>query len=133
MSIGNYSGRGNNAGPAVDFFPLSGASASSPAVQITATTATTGGTTIHTSDAFAQDVLYITLSNTTAASVVVYNNLGSLATTGNQQTTLTAGQSTVAFNGNASISKSGNYSAWSTTTAGIFAFGYVARTYTATA
>jgi hypothetical protein len=131
MSIGNYSGRGNNAGPAVDFFPLSGATASSPAVLITATAA--AGTTIHTGDAFAQDVLYVTLSNVSAASLTVYTNLGSTATTGQQQTTLTAGQSTVAYNGNAAISKSGVFSAWTTATTGIYAFGYVARTYTATA
>ena len=129
----SYTGRGNNAGPAVDFFPLNGATASSPAVLITATTATGGGTTIHTADAFAQDVLYVTLSNVSAASLTVFTNLGSLATTGQQQTTLTAGQSTVVYNGNAAISKSGAFSAWTTATTGIYAFGYIARTYTATA
>lgn len=128
----NYSGRGNNAGPATDFFPLSAASASSPGIAVTATTGTGGGTAIHTADANAQDVCYVTLSNVSAASLTVFTNFGSLATTGQLQTTLSAGSSAVILNGNLSISKSGILGAWTTATTGIVAYGYVARTYTAT-
>ncbi len=127
-----YVGRGNNAGPATDFFPLSGATASSPAVTITATTATGGGTTVHTADANAQDVLFVSISNVSSAALVAYSNLGSLATTGTQQDSIAAGAHTVVFNGNAAISKSGAYSVWTTATTGLVAFGYIARTYTAT-
>lgn len=129
----NYLGRGNAAAPATEFFPLSGASASSPWVLITATTATGGGTVLHTADGFAQDVVFLTYSNVSAATLVAFTQLGSLATTGQQQNSLAAGGSAVAFNGNVTISKSGVLGAWTTATTGIYAFGYVARTYTATA
>lgn len=125
-----YTGRGNNAGPATEFFPLSGAAASSPGIGVTATAA--AGTTIHTSDANAQDVVFLTYSNVSAGSLTVFTNLGSTATTGQLQTTLTAGQSSVVFNGNVAISKTGVLSGWTTATTGIVAFGYIARTYTAT-
>lgn len=129
----NYVGRGNNSGPATDLFPITASVASSPAVLITGTTAA-AQTTVHTSDANTQDILYITLSNVGASSITAYHQLGSTTvTTGHQQTALSPGQSTVVFNGNATISKSGIYGIWSTATAGVYAFGYVARTYTATA
>lgn len=129
---GNYTGRGNNAGPATEFFPLSGATASSPGILITATTATGGGTTIHTADANAQDVLFITISNVSAAALTGHVNLGSLATTGNIQKSISAATFEVFSNGNASISKSGVVSGWTTASTGLYVYGYVARTYTAT-
>lgn len=129
---GNYTGRGNNAGPATEFFPLSGATASSPCILITATTATGGGTVIHTADANAQDVVFLTIANVSAGSLTGYVNVGSLATTGNIQQTISAAGFSVFSNGNVSISKSGNISAWTTATTGLYAYGYVARTYTAT-
>lgn len=129
---GFYTGRGNNSGPATEFFPLSGATASSPGILITATTATGGGTTIHTADANAQDVVYLTFSNVSSSALVAYTNIGSLATTGQIQTSLAAGTWNVASNGNVSVSKSGVVSGWTTATTGIYAYGYVARTYTAT-
>lgn len=127
---GNYTGRGNNAGPATEFFPLSGASASSPAVTITGTSAA-GQTTVHTGDANAQDVLFVTMSNFGASSITAYSNLGSTATTGTVQTTLVAGANSVVFNGNAAISKAGVYGVWTSATT-LAVFGYIARTYTAT-
>lgn len=128
----NYSGRGNNAGPATDFFPLSGATASSPGILVTATTATGGGTVLHTADLNAQDVVFLTYSNVTTGALTVYTQFGSLATTGQQQDSVSANAHAVAINGNVSISKSGVLGAWTTATTGIFAYGYVARTYTAT-
>lgn len=128
---GNYSGRGNNGGPATDFFPLSGATASSPAILITATSAA-GQTTIHTADLNAQDVVFLTFSNVSAASLTAFVNIGSLATTGNIQQTVSAGAFNVVSNGNVSISKSGVVGAWTTATTGLYVLGYVARTYTAT-
>ena len=129
---GNYTGRGNNAGPATEFFPLSGATASSPMILITATTATGGGTVIHTADANAQDVLFLTISNVSAAALTGYVNLGSLATTGNIQKSISPATFEVFSNGNFSISKSGSVSGWTSATTGLFVGGYVARTYTAT-
>jgi hypothetical protein len=128
---GMYNGRGNNAGPATEFFPLSGATASSPSILITATSAA-GQTTIHTADPNAQDVVFLSYSNVSSAALTVYTNLGSTATTGNIQTELESAAWNVASNGNFSISKSGVVGAWTTATTGIYAYGYVARTYTAT-
>lgn len=126
-----YTGRGNDAGPATDFFPLSGASASSPGVLITATSAA-GQTTIHTADANAQDVVFLTYTNVSAGALTVFTNIGSTATTGNMQTSVSAAGFQVVSNGNITISKAGVVGAWTTATTGIYAFGYVARTYTAT-
>lgn len=132
MSSYGYIGRGNNSGPATEFFPLSGATASSPGILITATTATGGGTTIHTGDANAQDVLYVTLTNVSGSSLTVFTNLGSLATTGTRQDTVAAGGSAFPYYGTVAISKSGVLSAWTSATTGIYAYGFVARTYTST-
>ena len=128
---GNYTGRGNNAGPATEFFPLSGATASSPGILITATIASSQNT-LHTFDANAQDVVFLSYSNVSAASLVVYTNVGSTATTGNIQTTVASAGFSVVSNGNFSGSKSGVLGAWTTATTGIYAYGYIARTYTAT-
>lgn len=129
---GFYAGRGNAAGPANEFFPLSGATASSPGILITATTATGGGTVVHTADANAQDVLYVTVSNVSAGTLVAYGQLGSLATTGIVPLSLSPGTFDVLSNGNIAISKSGVFGLWTTASTGLYAYGYVARTYTAT-
>jgi hypothetical protein len=128
---GQYLGRGNGASPATEFFPLSGSTASSPMILITATSAASQ-TTIHTADPNTQDVLFLTYSNVSAAGLVAYTNLGSTATTGNIQTTVNAGTFNVASNGNFTISKSGVVGGWTTATTGLYAYGYVARTYTST-
>lgn len=126
----SYLGRGNNAGPATDFFPLSGATASSPPILITATAA--AGTTLHTADLNSQDVVFLRISNVSAASLTAFVNVGSTATTGTLQVLVNAGAQTTVFAGDMAISKSGIVSAWTTATTGLFAYGYVARTYTAT-
>lgn len=129
--MSNYSGRGISAGPATEFFPLSGSTASSPMILVTAT-AVAGQTTIHTADLNSQDVLFLTYSNVSAASLVGFTNIGSTATTGNIQTTVAAGAIGVASSGNFTVSKGGVVGAWTTATTGLFVGGYVARTYTAT-
>lgn len=127
----SYTGRGINAGPATEFFPLSGATASSPGIIITGTSAA-GQTTLHTADPFAQDVLFITISNVSAGALTGFLNIGSTATTGNVALSINAGAYSVFSNGNISVSKSGVVGAWTSATTGLFAYGYVARTYTAT-
>lgn len=128
----SYVGRGNNAGPAADQFPLSASVASSPAILITATTATGGGTVAHTADANAMDMPYVIISNVGSGSATVYGQLGSLATTGQRQWTVAAGAFTTAYSYDVGMSKSGTFSFWSTATAGIYVSGVVARIYTAT-
>lgn len=128
-----YIGRGNGASPAGDIFPLSGATASSPGILVTATTATGGGTVAHTSDANAMDMPYMIISNVGSSSVTVYGNLGSLATTGQRQWTVSAGAFTTAYSYDVGMSKSGTFSFWATATAGIYVTGVVSRMYTATA
>lgn len=130
--MNQYLGRGNNAGPSTDMFPLSGASASSPTITVTATTGTGGGTVIHIGDATAQDVLFVTVANVSAATLVAYGNLGSLATTGTVQLSLAAGAFGLLWNGNATISRSGVAGIWTSATTGLQAYGFVSRTYTAT-
>lgn len=126
-----YLGRGNNAGPATEFFPLSGASASSPSILITATSAA-AQTTIHTGDLNAQDVLFVTFSNVSGSQLTAFGNLGSTATTGTTQLLVNAGAFAIMFSGNATVSKAGIFGAWTTATTGLYAYGYIARTYTAT-
>jgi len=125
-------GRGNNAGPASDLFPLSGATASSPGILITATTATGGGTVAHTADANATDVPYMIISNVSAASVTVYGNLGSLATTGQRSWSIAAGAFTPAYSYDVGMSKNGTFSFWSAATSGVYVTGITSRIYTAT-
>ncbi len=129
---GSYTARGNNAGPATDLFPLSGATASSPAITITATTATGGGTVLHTADANAQDVMFVRFTNFSVSTLVGFVQIGSLATTGTLQVTVNSGAQATVFAGDMAISKSGVVGAWTTATTGLAAYGYVARTYTAT-
>ena len=123
-------GRGNNGGPASDIFPLSAAVASSPAVLITGTTAA-AQTTAHTCDPLAYDAPYIRIDNVSAASITVYGNIGSTATTGNRQFTISAGDFTVAYSYDVPMSQSGIFGFWATATAGIYVTGHVSRFYTA--
>lgn len=123
-------GRGVNAGPASDLFPLSAATASSPAILITGTSAA-GQTTAHTADAKALDMPYMVISNVGAASVTVYGNIGSTATTGNRQWTISGGAFTTAYSYDVGMSNSGIFGFWATATSGIYVTGVVARVFTA--
>jgi len=131
MSYGAI-GRGVNSGPASDLFPLSGATASSPAILVTATTAA-AQTVAHTCDANALDMPYIVISNVSAASITVYGQIGSTATTGNRQFAVAGGAFTTAYSYDVGMSKSGIFGFWSTATAGLYVTGVVSRVYTATA
>lgn len=129
MSYGSI-GRGINSGPAADAFPLSAATPSSPGILITATTATAGGTVVHTADANAYDLPYIIISNVGASSQTVYMNLGSTATTGQRQFSVNAGAFTTALSFDVPISNSGTVSFWGPTS-GVYVTGYVSRIFTA--
>lgn len=125
-------GRGNNAGPASDLYPLSAQLPSSPAILITGTTAA-AQTTAHTADAKAYDLPYIIISNVGAASVTVFGQLGSTATTGNRQWSINAGAFTTAYSYDVGMSGSGIFGFWATATSGIYVTGIVARVFTASA
>lgn len=126
-----YTGQGNNGGPASNLFPLSGATASSPAILITGTTAA-AQTTAHTADANAMDMPYMIISNVGTGSVTVYGQLGSTATTGQRQWSLSAGEFKTAYSYDVGMSGSGVFGFWGTATAGIYVTGVVARIFTAT-
>lgn len=128
---GNYTGRGVNAGPGTDFFPFSAATASTPVIPITATTATGGGTTIHTADPNAQDVPIIYVANNSAGALVAYLQMGTTATTSSIPTTISAASWSL-VNPGSPISKSGVVGIWTTASTGLVAYGGVNRTYTAT-
>lgn len=132
MADGDYTGRGVGASPASDFFPLSAATASSPNILITATSAIGGGTLIHTADAFAQDVPIVYVANNSAATLVAYLQMGTTATTLSIPTSIAGGSWTTVMPGSP-ISKSGAIGIWTTATAGLVAYGGVNRTYTASA
>jgi len=129
----NFIGRGGTDSPVTAFFPLSGATASTPAINLTATVAASAQT-IHTADLNAQDVLYVTVNNSGTSSVTVYGGLGTLATISSIPLTVAAGAFGLMFNGNAAISKSGAVTMFSTLAAssGVSFTGFVARTFTAT-
>lgn len=127
----NYTGRGVGASPAGDFFPLSGASASSPAILVTATSATGGGTVIHTADAFAIDTPIVYVANNGGSSLIAYMQMGSTATTLCVPTVVGPGSWTI-VNPGTPISGSGVLGIWTTASTGLVAFGGVNRTYTAT-
>lgn len=128
---GAYVGRGVGASPAGDFFPLSAATASSPVIAITATSASGGGTLIHTSDAFAQDVPIVYVGNNSSNVLVAYLQMGTTATTLSIPTLINSGAWTIATPGTP-ISKSGAVGIWTTATTGLVAYGGVNRTFTAT-
>ncbi len=123
-------GRANNAGPATDAFPLSAQLPSSAAILITGTTAA-AQTTAHTCDPKAYDAPYIIISNVSAASVTVYGQIGSTATTGNRQWSINSGAFTTAYSYDVAMSNSGIFGFWATATAGIYVTGLVSRFYTA--
>lgn len=125
-------GRGIGASPAGDFFPFSGATASSPTIIITATTATGGGTPIHAADANAQDIPIIYVANNSAAALTAYLQMGTTATTQSIPTSISPGAWTIVQPGTP-ISKSGVIGIWTTATTGLVAYGGVNRIYTATA
>ncbi len=128
-----YSGRGVGASPASDFFPLSAvATASSPMILITATSATGGGTPVHTADANAQDAPIIYVANNSAGALVAYLQMGSTATTLSIPTSIAGGSWGIVMPGSP-ISKSGVIGIWTTATTGLIAYGGVNRTYTASA
>lgn len=127
----SYLGRGVGASPGGDFFPLSGSTASSPVIPITATTATGGGTVIHTADPNAQDVPIVYIANNSGGTLVGYLQMGTLATTSSIPVSVSAGSWTIATPGTP-ISKSGVVGIWTTATTGLVAYGGVNRTYTAT-
>lgn len=127
-----YIGRPNNAGPASDIFPLSGSTASSPAILITATTATGGGTIVHTCTEKAWDSPYMIVSNVGASAATVYAQIGSTATTGQRQFSVAAGSFTTVYSYDLMMSNSGTFSFWATATAGVYITGQVARFFTST-
>lgn len=126
-----FIGRGVGASPASDFFPLSAATASSPVIAITATSATGGGTVVHTSDPKAFDVPIIYIANNSGASLTAYMQMGTTATTLSIPTLVSAGAWTL-LNPGTPIRSSGVIGVWTTATTGLVAFGGVNRTYTAT-
>lgn len=127
---GSYTGRGNNAGPASEIYPLSGQTASSAGILITGTTAA-AQTTAHTCATSAWDAPYVIISNVGAAVVTVYGNIGSTATTGQRQWSVNAGSFTTAYSYDVMMSNSGVFGFWATATAGIYVTGVVARFFTA--
>lgn len=127
--MSNQSIRYLGVGPSTDAFPLSGATASSVAILITGTTAA-GQTTVHTCDANAWDSPYIRLDNVGSTTVTVYGNIGSTATTGNRQFSITAGSFAIAFSYDVMMSNSGVFGFWATATSGIYAAGLISRFYT---
>lgn len=124
-----YIARGNNAGPSTEAYPLSASVASSPAILITGTTAA-AQTTAHTCDANAFDAPFIVISNVGTSSATVYGQIGSTATTGQRQWTVSPGAFTTAYSYDVMM-KSGVFGFWATATAGIYVTGIVSRFYTA--
>lgn len=125
-----YAGRGLNGGPTSDMFPLSAATASSSAILITGTTAA-AQTTAHTCATSAWDAPYMRVDNVSAASITVYGNVGSSATTGNRQWVIAAGAFVVAYSYDVPMSGSGIFGFWATATTGIYVTGNVSRFFTA--
>jgi len=129
MSYGAI-GRGVNAGPAGDIYPMSASVASSPAVLITGTTAA-AQTTAHTCDANAFDLPYMIISNVGGSAVDVYGQIGSTATTGIRHWNISAGNFTTAYSYDVMMSNSGIFGFWATATAGVYVTGIVSRMFTA--
>tara|TARA_R110000868_G_scaffold72509_10_gene211270 strand:- start:442 stop:834 length:393 start_codon:yes stop_codon:yes gene_type:complete len=127
-----FIGRGPGTSPTTDFFPLSAALASSPVINIAATSATAGGTTIHVADARAYDIPIIYVANVGSTSnVVAFLQMGSTATT--QSIPITIATSSYALiQPGTPISGSGTIGIWCSAS-GVVAYGGVTRTYTASA
>lgn len=121
-------GRPIGTSPSVEFAQLSGSTASAPGIIITGTAAATA-LTIHTADAQAIDVLFVTIYNNSANTVTVYGQLGTTASTSAIPLSLSPKSSGVLFNG-APISNAGVVGVWNdTATTGIVAVGSVGKTY----
>jgi len=101
-------------------------------ILITATTATGGGTVVHTADPNAQDVPIVYVTNNSAGTLVAYLQMGTTATTLSIPTSIPTNSWTIVTPGSP-ISKSGVVGIWTTATTGLVAYGGVNRTYTATA
>lgn len=126
-TVGRYPG----VSPSSEFFPLSGATASSPVIAITATTATGGGTVIHTGDLQAQDIPLIYIANNSGAAMTGYLLMGTTATTSVIPTAVNAGAWTLAIPAG-TISKSGVIGMFTTATTGLVVWGSIQRCYTST-
>jgi hypothetical protein len=128
-----FIGRGPGVSPSTDFFPLSAATPSNPAIVISATIVSSANT-IHTADAKAYDLPIIYVANVGGvAGAVVYlqmGSTGSFATT--QSIPLAVATSSYGIiQPGTPISGSGIVAMWSTSVAGTFvAYGGVTRTYT---
>ncbi len=123
-----YTGLYPGSSPVTRFAPLSASTASSPGILVTATTATGGGTTIHTADAQATDVVYAYVTNNSAASLTAYVQMGSTATTASRPVTINTGNWVLAIPG-WPIRSSGVVGIWTTASTGLIVDGYVARTF----
>ncbi len=130
---GQFLGRYSGSSPTTELYPFSAASASSPLILITATTATGGGTNIHTANADKnQDVLFVTVANNSVNALVAFCQIGTTATTLSMPYSISAGVSQVVYSGNVSVANSGQFGIWTTATTGLAVTGFVARTYTST-
>lgn len=131
--MANELGRYLGVGPSTEIYPCSAMSASSPSVIVTATTATGGGTTIHTANADKNiDALYITIANNTGGVLVAFGQPGTTATTQSIQMSIPANSYSIYSNGNLFISNSGTFGIWTSATTGLAVTGYVARAFTST-
>ena len=127
-----FIGRGPGTSPTTDFFPLSAASASNPVINISATSAASGGTTIHTADPNAYDIPIIYVANVgSTANVIAFLQMGSTATTQSIPVTI-ATSSYALLQPGTPISGSGVVGIWCSAS-GVVAYGGVTRTYTASA
>lgn len=127
-----FIGRGPGTSPTTDFFPLSAATASTPVINIAATSATSGGTTVHTADAKAYDIPIIYVANVgSTANVVAYLQMGSTATTQSIPVTI-ATSSYALLQPGTPISGGATIGIWCSAS-GVVAYGGVTRTYTASA
>ncbi len=124
-------GRDIGAGPTTEYFQFSAASASSPMILITATTATGGGTSIHVANVDKnQDVLFVTVANTSANTLVAYAQVGTTATTLSMPYSINTNVTQVIYSGNAAVANGGQFGIWTTASTGLAVTGYIARVYT---
>jgi hypothetical protein len=121
-----YTGLFPGAGPVTQFVSLSGSTASSPGIIVTATVAASG-TTIHTADAQATDVVYAYITNNASSSLTAYVQMGSTATSSSRPISVAPGNWALAIPG-WPIRSSGVVTMWTTATGGLVVDGYVART-----
>lgn len=121
-------GRQIGASPSTEFAQLSGVTASSPLIAVTAT-AVGSAQTIHTADAQATDVLYVQAFNNSANSATIYAQLGTTATTSSIPLSLNAGTSGFLING-LPVANAAVVSVWTSTATNVLLIGgSVQRTY----